>query len=177
MPLLVVLLQVFVHFSLAFPKRALANMFLYFEILGCTETEAAVIQQIVQQTCDYQEPVYALQERYRNLESYMNLRDRIIIVPSSSASSTLVAVPAGLNTPDVASTSHSSQNPVAPSPRGGRSYTSPSFCQDCQRDFRSPGNLKKHRHDKHGGARYQCRYCEKNYSRKSYKNIHERAEH
>lgn len=156
-------------------------MFLYVKNLGCTETEAVVIQQIIQQSCDYYETVYTLQERYRNLESYMNLRDRITIVPRSPASSTLVAVPVGLqNTPNVAGTSYPSQNLGAQSPRGGgggQTYTSPSFCQDCQRDFRSVSNLNKHRSDKHDGVRYHCRYCTKTYSRKSPRDEHERAKH
>ena len=172
----------FVYISASlFPRRTLANVFsIYLKILGCTETEAVVIQQTIQQTCDYYEPVYALQERYRNLETYLNLRDRITIVPTSPASSTpVVAVPPGLlDASGIASTtSHPSQNLKAQSPSGGRLCTSPSFCQDCQRDFRSVGNYNKHRRDRHDGVRYRCRYCPRNFSRNSYKNTHERREH
>lgn len=111
----------------------------------------------------------------------MNMRDRIIIVPRSPPSSTLVAVPAeaGLNTPDVAGPSYPSPNLEAQSPRegGGQTYTSPSFCQDCQRDFRNVSNFNKHRRDKHDRVRYYCRYCTKNYSRKSPRDAHETAKH
>ena len=157
--------------SYLFPQMALANMPLYVKISGCTESETIGIQQMVQQICDYYEPVYPLQERYRNLEAYMDLRDRIIVVPTPLARSTPVA------TSGVASTSHQSQSLEAQSPSRGSSYASPSFCQDCQRDFRSVSNYNKHRRDKHGGARYCCQYCPKGFSRNSYKNAHEKKEH
>lgn len=146
-------------------------MLLYIKILGCSETETMGIQQMIQQICDYYEPVYALQERYRNLEAYMGLRDRIVVVPTPPAPSIPVA------TSDVASIRHQSQKPEAQSPSRGSSYISPSFCRDCQRDFRSISNYNKHRRDKHGGARYCCRYCTKSFSRNSYKDAHEKKEH
>ena len=50
------------------------------------------------------------------------------------------------------------------------------YCKECNRDFKIVGNYNKHRKDIHERVRFACRCppCQMTYSRKNYRDIHER---
>ena len=69
-----------------------------------------------------------------------------------------------------------------PVPRTGDPLNRPrakTYCKECNHDFKIIGNYNKHRKDKHEKVRFACRHppCRMTYSRKNYRDIHEKERH
>ena len=53
------------------------------------------------------------------------------------------------------------------------------YCKECNHEFKIVGNYNKHRKDIHEKVRFACRHppCRMTYSRKNYRDIHEKERH